>query len=108
MKCERGKTARDDKEEHNARFICAEFDTGANGVLNNVSGSRWADLGSGYFRLLKAFRIMPVKMLNIPAIMNRVVSIVLPRASSPDVVAILSTLKPVIRPATSKIPPTSP
>jgi len=35
--------ARDDKEERNARFIFAGFDTGANGVLNDGSGSRWAD-----------------------------------------------------------------
>jgi len=41
-----------------------------------------------YFRLLKAFRIMPVKMLNIPAIMNRAVSTVLPMARSPFVAAI--------------------
>lgn len=41
-----------------------------------------------YFRLLRAFRIMPVKMLNMPAIMNRVVSTVLPMANWPVVVAI--------------------
>ena len=35
----KGKTARDDKEERNARFIFAGFDTGANGVLNDVIGS---------------------------------------------------------------------
>ena len=44
---------------------------------------------------------MPVKMLNIPAMMNRVVSTVLPMARSPVVAAILSTLKPVIIPAAS-------
>ena len=33
------KEARDDKEERNARFIFAGFDTGANGVLSGVIGS---------------------------------------------------------------------
>lgn len=48
----------------------------------------WADFCVDYFRLLSAFRIMPVKMLNIPAIMNKVVNTVLPMASWPVVVAI--------------------
>ena len=51
---------------------------------------------------------MPVKILDIPAIINRVVSTALPTARLPVVVAILSTLKPMIRPITSKIPPASP
>ena len=35
----KGKIARHDKEERNARFIFAGCDTGANGVLNGVIGS---------------------------------------------------------------------
>jgi len=70
------------------RLIFTNFDTGANGILSGVIGSPWVDFCAGYFRLLMAFRIMPVKMLNMPAIMNRVVSTVLPMANWPVVVAI--------------------
>jgi len=41
-----------------------------------------------YFRLLKAFKIMPVRMLNIQAIMNGAVSTMLPMARVPVVAAI--------------------
>ena len=80
--------AHDDKEERNARFIFAGFDTRANSVLNGVTDSLRADLRAGYFCLPKAFRIMPVKMLNIPAIVNRAVSTALPMAIARVVVYI--------------------
>ena len=51
---------------------------------------------------------MPVKMLSIPAMMNRAVSTALPMARLPVLAAILMTLKPKMRPITSKIPPASP
>ena len=49
-----------------------------------------------------------MKMLNMPAIMNIVVSIVLPMARLPVAAAILITLMPMMRATTNRMIPASP
>jgi hypothetical protein len=59
-------------------------------MMEREGSSRWqrGTQNQAYFRRLKAFRIMPVKMLNIPTMMSRVVSTVVPRATWPVAAAI--------------------
>jgi hypothetical protein len=83
-----GEAARDDKAKRSSRFIFVGFDIGASSVLNDLIGSLGADLCSGYFRVPRAFRIMPVKMLNIPAMTSRAVSRAWPIAAAPVVAAL--------------------
>jgi hypothetical protein len=78
----------DGKDERNAGFIFAGFDTGVNSILDGVIDSLWADVRAGYFCLVKAFRIMPVKRLNMPVMMNRAVSTAVPMATWPVVIII--------------------